>query len=153
MKRRSRGSRLSTLRPNIDAVGHVELRSHLPEVIGRLTAANPAVAVTNRNRVEAILVDPVGYEVLTEAGKELTRVRATLPILVAAMRSGTAFPSESLRSLVGTDLAIDWQRMNAFQASFPVETTHGEDGQPLPPAPTGLQHQPIDELDDDLRYA
>lgn len=138
---------------NIDAVGHVELRSHLPEVIGRLTATDPAVAVTNRNRVEAILVDPAGYEELTEAGEELARVRATLPILVAAMTSGTAFPSESLRSLVGTDLAIDWRRMNAFQASFPVDTTHGEDGHPLPAPPKDLRHEPIDELDDELRFA
>ena len=144
---------MSTLGPNIEAVGHVELRSHLPEVIGRLTTANPAVAVTNRNRVEAILVDPVGYEELTEAGEELARVRATLPILVAAMTSGTAFPSESLRSLVGTDLAIDWRRMNAFQASFPVDTTHGEDGQPLSAPPKDLRHEPIDELDDELRFA
>lgn len=144
---------MSTWGLNIEAVGHVELRSHLPEVIGRLTTANPAVAVTNRNRVEAILVDPAGYEELTEAGEELARVRATLPILVAAMTSGTAFPSESLRGLVGTDLAIDWRRMNAFQASFPVETTHGEDGHPLPAPPKVLRHEPIDELDDELRFA
>ena len=42
--------------------------------------------------------------------------------------------------------------MNAFQASFPLATTHDEEGQLLPTTTDPLEHREIPELDDELRY-
>lgn len=136
----------------VKTVGHVELRDHLPEVVGSVCEGQ-VVAVTKHNRVEAYLVPPSELSRLAEAEDERDRIRSALPILVAALRSGVAFPSEALRSLIGSELAVDWRRMNAFQAAFPIETTHDEQGQPLPEFVGGLRHEPIAELDDELRYA
>lgn len=132
-------------------VGHVELRDHLHDVVGGVSEGQ-VVAVTNHNRVEAYIVAPSELGRLAEAEDERDRIRSALPILVAAVKTGVAFPSEALRSLIGSELAVDWRRMNAFQAAFPMKTTHDAEGQPLPEFVGGLRHEPIAELDDELRY-
>jgi PHD/YefM family antitoxin component YafN of YafNO toxin-antitoxin module len=135
----------------IEAVGHAELRSNLRKVVGKLHQDRP-VAVTNRNRVEAYLVSPTEFGRLADAEEQLDRLRSTLPILVAAVRSHAAYPAEALRALIGSDLSIDWRVMNAFQASMPTETTHDEDGRLLPRQAHNLHHEPVAELDEELVY-
>ena len=134
-----------------DTVGHVELREHLREILGRLGDDRP-VSVTNRNRVEAYLVSPSEFERLARADEQLDRLRATLPMLVAALQAQVAYPAEALRSLIGSDLSIDWRLMNAFQASLPTEPTHDEDGRPLTSPPRAPRHQPLEESDEELIY-
>lgn len=136
----------------VEMVGHVELRDHLSDVVGRV-GEGQTVAVTNRNRVEAYLVAPSELGRLAEAEDERDRIRSALPVLIAAVRSQVAFPAESLRSLIGSDLSLDWIRMNAFQAAFPVDMTHNEEGKLLPEFAGGLHHEPVAELEDELHYA
>jgi antitoxin (DNA-binding transcriptional repressor) of toxin-antitoxin stability system len=136
----------------VETVGHVELRDRLSEMVSKASKGR-TLAVTKHNRVEAYLVAPEKLGKLAEAEEELNRMRSALPVLIAAVGSRVAFPAESLRSLIGSDLSLDWSRMNAFQAAFPVETSHGEDGYPLPAFAGGLHHEPVLELDDELPYA
>lgn len=136
---------------SVESVGHAELRIKLREVVGRLHEDRP-VAVTNRNRVEAYLVSPTEFSRLAVAEEQLDRLRSSLPILVAALRSQVAYPAEALRSLIGSDLSIDWRQMNTFQAAMPTETTHDEDGRRLPSGMHNLHHEPIAELDEELAY-
>jgi len=135
----------------LEMVGHVELRDHLSDVVSRV-GEGQTVAVTNRNRVEAYLIAPSELGRLVEAEDERDRIRSTLPLLIAALRNQVAFPAEALRSLVGSDLSLDWDRMNAFQAAFPTDMTHSEEGLPLPEFTGGLSHEPVSELADELHY-
>lgn len=136
----------------IKTVGHVDLRNRLSEVVAEVSRGT-SIAITNRNRVEAFLIAPAEYENLVDTEQQLQRLRASLPVLLAAVRSELAYPSEALRSLIGSDLSIDWQRMNAFQTAFPMEATVDDDGQPIGSFAGPLQHEPVAELDDELRYA
>lgn len=137
----------------VEAVGHVELRSRLRRVVERVSHEGLAVAVTNHNRVEAYLVPAEALGRLVEAEGERDRMRSSLPILIAALTGGVAYPAEALRSLVGTDLPIDWRKMNAFQAAFATETTRDEDGGPLGETTGHLAHESVVEFEDELRYA
>ena len=135
----------------IDRVSHVELRDHLSEVV-RSVRDGRRVAVTNHNRIEVYIVAESELASLSDAAAERDRIRSVVPLLLAAVKSGVAFPSEALRSLIGSELLIDWSAMNAFQAAFPIEVTHDDQGQPLPDGLGGFLHTPIEELDDELRY-
>jgi PHD/YefM family antitoxin component YafN of YafNO toxin-antitoxin module len=135
----------------VQSVGHAELRSRLRDVVDRLPE-DRTVAITNRNRVEAYLVSATEFTRLAVAEEQLDRLRSSLPILITAIRSQVAYPEEALRSLIGSDLSIDWRRMNAFQAAMPTEITHDEDGRPLPLQLDNLRHEPIAELDEELTY-
>lgn len=136
------------------SVGHTELRARLRDVLGRLREADRPVAVTNHNRVEAILVAPADFGRMSHAEEELERLRSTMPILIAALKTGVAYPADSLRGLLGTELSLDWRRMNAFQAAFPAQIAGDEDGTALPAATSAkLWHEPIEELDEEPRYA
>jgi PHD/YefM family antitoxin component YafN of YafNO toxin-antitoxin module len=137
---------------DVEMVGHVELRERLRDVIERIHRDRHLIALTNHNRVEAYLVAADELGRLAEAEEQLDRLRSSLPVLVAALRTGVAYPAETLQSFIGSDLAIDWRRMNAFQAAFPIESTVDEDGAPLAKLNGELRHEPIAELDDELRY-
>jgi prevent-host-death family protein len=132
------------------SIGHAQLRNNLREVLDQVAGAQP-VAVTNRNRIEAYLMSSTDFARLHESQEQLERLLAALPIIVAAVRSGVAYPAEALRPLIGTELSVDWRRMNEFQAMFPVEMTHDEFG-PVAPSPGMLSHEPFEELDDELVY-
>jgi PHD/YefM family antitoxin component YafN of YafNO toxin-antitoxin module len=123
-------------------VGRRRLKNELPEVLREVATPGGALALTNRNRVEAYLVAPEEYE-------ELRAIRDTTPLLLAAARAGVTIPSATLDAL---DLqgAFDWEALNRFQASFEVRITRGEDGAPLPARVEGLSHRPIGELDEEL---
>jgi len=143
----------------MQTVGHVELRDNLSSVVGRVSAGQ-RIAVTNHNRVEAYLLPPADLGRLTDALRrladaedQLERLHSTLPLLIAALRSGVAYPAEAMRGLIGAELPLEWERMNAFQAAFPVEATHDEDGRPLHEFDGEIRHEPITELDEELRYA
>jgi hypothetical protein len=44
---------------------------------------------------------------------------------------------------------FDWRALNAFQARYPVEITHDEEGHPLPTIDVPLTHAPVEETDDE----
>jgi hypothetical protein len=76
----------------------------------------------------AVVVAPDHFALLRDSQERFEALRAILPLLLAAVRSGAAIPSQTL-----TQLGIDpgdesWQALNRFQASFPVHFDGAENG-------------------------
>jgi PHD/YefM family antitoxin component YafN of YafNO toxin-antitoxin module len=115
----------------IDEVGHRQLREELAPLLRRLAQTGRATAVTNRNRVEAILVPAAAYNDLERARNDLAELRDGLPLLLAAAAAGASIPSTTLERL-GLGGTFDWRRVNAFQAAFPIRISQDEEGGPLP---------------------
>jgi len=69
---------------------------------------------------------------------------------MAAVSAGAAIPSQTLDSL-GVQFEFDWQRLNAFQAAFPISITHDENGKPLAKM-TNAQPAPTLESDDEILW-
>ncbi len=132
----------------IENVGRRELKHELGRVLARTVARGRPAAVTNRGAVEAFLVPPPVYEELRDSAAEAARLRAAMPLLVAAARAGVAIPSESLERL-GIELDFDWRALNAFQARFGAPLTHDEEGAPLPPMPAA-EPLHVEESDQEL---
>lgn len=135
-------------KPEVESIGRRELKHELGRVLARTVARGHPAALTNHGAVEAFLVPPRAYEELRDAEGEVARLRAALPLLVAAASAGVAIPSESLERL-GIDLDFDWRALNAFQARFGVPITHGDDGAPLPPMPSTAPLS-VEESDEEL---
>lgn len=81
--------------------------------------------------------------------QEAERLRAALPLLLAAARAGVAVPSETFETL-GLPVAEDWRALNALVAALPVRLTHDPEGQPLPAQPAHLSLQRVSEDEDEL---
>lgn len=109
-----------------ESVGHRRLKNHLSEVLRETVHKGRAVPISNRGKVD-------GYLVPIEAAEELehaARLRETLPLLMAAVASGAAIPSQTLTDL-GIEIPFDWRALNRFTARAPITFTQGEDGEPL----------------------
>lgn len=107
------------------SVGHRRLKNELSAVLRETVHRGRAVAVSNRGVIDGYLVPP-------EAAKEIDdarRLRETLPLLMAAVASGAAVPSQTLRDL-GIEIPFDWRELNRFTARAPVTFTQGTDGEP-----------------------
>jgi hypothetical protein len=108
------------------------------------------IAVRNRDRIDGVLLSPAAFTELRVRADEGARLRAVLPLLLAAARTGVAIPSETFETL-GIPGRDDWKALNELLAVLPIAITHGEDGEPLPDASAlELRHQPVEELDDEL---
>ena len=96
-----------------------------------------------------MVVDPEVFAELEGSHEALEELRSILPLLLAALSTGAALPSDTLRRL-GVNLADDsWQTLNELQHRFPVRIGHGEDGQRITRgALTSVG--PVVEFDDDL---
>ena len=80
-------------------VGHRELREKLGPMLERISASQGAVEVVNRGRSEAVVVSYDLYNGLLASRRELDDVRSTVALLLAAISSGAAVPSEILDRL------------------------------------------------------
>jgi hypothetical protein len=108
------------------------------------------VAVRNRDRIDGILMAPSIFADLRSRADDGVRLRAALPLLLAAARTGVAIPSETFEAL-GIPGREDWKALNELLAIVPLTITHGEDGEPLPDlSAIELRHAPLEELDDEL---
>jgi hypothetical protein len=108
------------------------------------------VAVRNRDRVDGILMSPTKFAELRARADDLDRLRAALPLLLAAARTGVAIPSETFETL-GIPGRGDWQALSERLADVPITITHGEDGEPLPDlSGVDLSTEAVGELDDEL---
>lgn len=143
------GTEANTPPSDVELVGRRDLRHHTGEVLARTIEVGRTAAVTNRNRIEAYLVPAGDFEALREQADELERLQGVLPLLLAAADANVALPSETLGRL-GVAPPLDWRALNAFQAAYPVELTHGEDGEPLPPVTEPPVHQPVEEGEEEL---
>lgn len=116
------------------------LRKHRAVEVGRY-----------RGEPDAVVLAPEVFEELVSDHDQLESLRDALPLLLAALRSGVAIPSDTLDRL-GVELPADgWQDLNAFQAAFPLELTHGEDGAPLARASVGTA-RPFEEIAEELEF-
>lgn len=143
---------LATFAPGgpLERVGHRELRDKLGPMLAEISASHGAVEVVNRGRSEAVVVAHDVYITLLASRRELDDVRDSVALLLAAVAAGAAVPSETLDRL-GITIPVDLDALQAFQATYPVRITHGEDGQRLGRAPA-LSLEPyadyVDEPDE-----
>lgn len=94
--------------------------------------AGVAVRVTHYNEVVGYLLAPDAVQGIVDRAVEHrdSELRSTLPLLLAAATAGVAIPSETLSRLV-PGLDNSWEAVAHFAASFPVELTRGEGGEPI----------------------
>jgi prevent-host-death family protein len=114
----------------IEEIGHRELRESLAPLLRRMAETGRPAAVTNRNRLEAVLVPAPTFQELQQAQMDLAELRDVLPLLLAAAAAGASIPSTTLERL-GVAPDFDWRRLNAFQAAFPIRLSQTEDGHEL----------------------
>lgn len=136
------------LKQGIDEIGHRQLREELAPLLRRLGETGRPTAVTNRNKVEAVIVPARVFDEMAQAQADLGQLRDVLPLLLAAAAAGAAIPSQTLDHF-GLTGAFDWRAINAFQAAFPVRITHDEMGVPLAKLPAARPTAP-DESEDEL---
>lgn len=130
------------------AISHRTLKNEQGRVFRDLAASGEPVAVANRGQVDGVLLPPALWEDLHGRAEAGERLRAALPLLLAAARTGVAIPSTTFEEL-GLPVVEDWRALNALVAELPVTLTHDPEGHPLPTQSTDvLTLQDID-VDDD----
>lgn len=130
------------------AVNHRTLKNEQGRVFREEVRQGRVVPIENNRKVDAYLV-PAGVLARVEAAAaEADRLKAALPLLVAAARTGVMIPSQTLETL-GLGDAFDWRALNEFQAAFPVRLTHSEDGAPMPAPITDLRQELVPEEPDE----
>lgn len=125
-------------------VGHRRVKNELPAVLRETVARGLAAPITNHGEVDAYLMPPAAHEELQRA----ERLRAAVPLLLAAAAAGAALPSQTLREL-GIEIPFEWRALNRFTARAAVTFSEGEDGEPWLVAPTALP-EPVLEDDTEL---
>lgn len=136
-------------RGEVVAITHRTLKNEQGRVFREIGQCG-VVAVRNRDRIDGILMSPSSFADLRERADDGVRLRAALPLLLAAARTGVAIPSETFDAL-GIPGREDWKALNELLTSVPVPVTHGENGEPLADMSViELRHEPVAELDDEL---
>lgn len=131
-------------------VGTAEFRQSVSEPkLRRLLEEHQIVEVGRYREPVAIVVDPSLFTDLCADHDRLEQLRGLMPLLVAALSTGAALPSETLANL-GVDLADDsWQTLNELQHRFPLRFARDGDGALLARG-TLCAAGSIGELDDEL---
>ena len=133
-------------------ITHRTLKNEQGRVFREIDACG-VLAVRNRDRIDGILMSPSAFADLTARAGEAVRMRAALPLLLAAAASGIAIPSETFETLQIPG-RYDWEALSDLMARFPVQITHGEDGALLPDlSGVELRHEPVAEDDEELIVA
>ena len=128
------------------------LKNQQGQVFREIAATGETVLVTNRERVDGVLLSPEAFVTLRDAAAGGERLLAALPLLMGAARSRVAVPSEAAETL-GLGLAEDWRALNELLSAIPVALSHGEDGEPLPRERPPLRAQPVSEDDEELFFS
>ncbi len=140
--------------PDLEHVGVRDLKNRLSAVLDGSVRQGRAVLVTNHNRPDAVLLSPAAYEELVAERERREQLGSTVAMLLAAVAAGVSIPSETLEELGLAPAEFDWRALNAFQARYPVDITHDEEGRPLPTTGVRLTHTPVEEAEDEeLRLA
>jgi len=139
------------LTPTVE-ITHRTLKNEQGRVFREIDATG-VVAVRNRDRIDGILMSPSLFADLRARAGEGERLRAALPLLLAAARSGVMIPSETF-ALLGIPGRYDWEALDDLLSAVPATVTHGEDGAPLPDTSAlALRHTPVAEDDEELIVA
>lgn len=126
------------------SIGRRHLKNHLSQVLRETVDRGVAVPISNHGKVDGYLVPADAIDDL----ERFERLRQTLPLLMAAVASGAAIPSQTLADL-GIEVPLDWQAMNRFAANVPVSFTLGQEGEAWRVLPAG-ERQQIAEDDTDF---
>jgi hypothetical protein len=133
-----------------DHLGIDEFRKKVSsQGLRQLLAEEGVVEVGAYHQADAFLVEPGVFADLSEKEERLESLMTTIPLLMAAVSTRTAIPSEMLKRFGMSPGDDSWQALNALQAAFPVRFTGNEDGGPLTRASFSTQ-TPIGELDEEL---
>lgn len=142
---------LAGLAPPGGALTSTQLHARTAEALKRVQTDHWLV-ITHYNNVEGYLVSPEQLEFLRSSVVELEALRqevaATLPLVLAAARSGVAIPSEALRRLV-PDMESSWADVATFAATAPVHISRGEAGEGLARGRLRAAGGRVEEADDD----
>ncbi len=140
----------SMLYKSFEHLGIEEFRKKVSsQGLRQLLAGEGVVEVGAYNRADAFLVEPTVFEDLSAKEERLESLMTTLPLLMAAVSTRTAIPSEMLERFGMSPTDDSWQALNALQAAFPVRLTANEDGEPIARASFSVQ-EPIGEFDEEL---
>lgn len=133
-------------------ITHRTLKNEQGRVFREIDATG-VVAVRNRDRIDGILMSPSLFADLRSRAGEGERLRAALPLLLVAARSGVMIPSETF-AVLGIPGRYDWEALDDLLSAVPVTVTHGEDGVPLPDTSgIAVRHTPLAEDDEELIVA
>ena len=142
---------MSSYATSSDAVSSTDLHMKTRDTLARLREVH-AMAVTRYNSVDAYLLSPERMRELLRAeaveSQRECELAETIPLLLAAARTGVAIPSETL-DRIAPGLDHSWQAVAAFAAAFPVRIQAGEDGIPITRGVLESFHRPIPESGDD----
>jgi hypothetical protein len=142
---------LAGLAPPGGALTSTQLHARTAEALKRVQTDHWLV-ITHYNNVEGYLVSPEQLEFLRSSVVELEALRqevaATLPLVLAAARSGVAIPSEALRRLV-PNMESSWADVATFAATAPVRISRGEAGEGLERGRLRAAGGRVEEADDD----
>ena len=133
-------------------ITHRTLKNEQGRVFREIEARGVMV-VRNRGRIDGILMSPGLFAELRSRADEGDRLRAALPLLLAAARSGVMIPSETF-AVLGIPGRYDWEALDDLLSAVPVRVTHDEGGAPLPDvAGMPLHHTPLAEDAEELVVA
>jgi hypothetical protein len=133
-------------------ITHRTLKNEQGRVFREIDATG-VLAVRNRDRVDGILMSPSAFAELRSRANEGERLRAALPLLLAAARGGVMIPSHTL-AVLGIPGNYDWEALDDLLSNAPMTVTHDEDGAPLPDtSELILHHTPVPDDDEELVVA
>jgi hypothetical protein len=114
-------------------LGTADFRQKVSDEKLRLLVQENEVVEVGRyaHEAAAIVVAPALFAALTESSERFEAMKTTLPLLLAAVRSGIGIPSETLAQMGISHGDQSWQALNEFQAAFPVHFNINEDGTPI----------------------
>jgi len=141
----------STIGVRPDAiVSSSDLHAKTKEALERVRDG-ACVAVTHYNAVDAVLVPPRQMRLMTEriaaADEREREFEASLPLILAAARSGVAIPSAILER-IAPGLNASWQAVAEFAAAFPLRLTHGDYGERITRGQLVAEAAPVEESGD-----
>ncbi|GAB2447097.1 hypothetical protein GCM10027062_30850 [Nocardioides hungaricus] len=131
-------------------VSSTDLHEKTKDALERVRVGQ-CVAITRYNAVDAVLVPPARMRAMNAriaaADQREREFETTVPLILAAARSGVAIPSETL-DRVAPGLDASWQAIAEFAAAFPLRLTHGEHGEAITRGELVAEAGPVDETGD-----
>ena len=111
-------------------LGHRQLRGQLGPILSEIHQVRGAVEVVNDGQREVVVLDHDVFDDLVSSKRDVTALRDSLPLMLAAAAAGIAIPSTTLDKL-GLTLPVDPEALKRFRSGYPVRHTHDEDGTTL----------------------
>jgi hypothetical protein len=108
-------------------------------------------ALGPHGRAEVVVMRSEVYQEMAGAVRQLAEMSRTMPVLLAAVQAGVAFPSETL-SEMGYRPDFDANKLAEFVSRFAGGPTHDEEGQPLSESSVPLTHEQVEEDELVLTY-